>query len=171
MGAELPAGTVISYVGTEGSLNTPALAGWLPCLGQPLKIADYPALWQAIGSGFGQDNSDNFYLPDLRGMFLRGIDDGQRRDPDASGRTAQTISGQAGNGNTGDNVGSVQQDALAVHRHALGHAVALPDRRIAVVSSFDRAMAHPTPTGFAGDSGETRPKNVYVYYLIWTGAA
>lgn len=73
-----PVGSVIMHAGQE----PPPL--YLKCDGVELKRAEYPELFAVIGTTFGSgDGSTTFALPDLRGEFLRGWDDG--RDVD-SGR-------------------------------------------------------------------------------------
>lgn len=46
--------------------------GWLPCDGRSIEIESYPELYSAIGTCFGQKGDKCFYLPDLRGRFVRG---------------------------------------------------------------------------------------------------
>jgi microcystin-dependent protein len=121
----VPAGTVISYVGTEASLNNLTSSGnWLACDGTSYATDSYPDLYAAIGYTFGQKTEGGktyFYVPDLRGMFLRGIDAGTGNDPDSGTRTAQHNADGTDNGNTGDNVGSWQVDAVANHQHNWDH--------------------------------------------------
>jgi len=103
----LPPGIVIPFGGPT------APAGWLLCDGSAVSRSLYSTLFSAIGTTWGNgDGSSTFHLPDLRGRFLRGKDGGIARDPD---RTARTASNPGGN--TGDNVGSVQDNAHG-HDHA-----------------------------------------------------
>lgn len=46
-----------------------APVGWLLCQGQTLPIAQYPVLYQAIGTTYGGDGVSSFQLPDLSGRF------------------------------------------------------------------------------------------------------
>lgn len=52
-------------------------AGWLHANGQLVLRADYPRLFERIGTqfnlGIAGEDSTNFRLPDLRGMFVRGL--------------------------------------------------------------------------------------------------
>ena len=161
----LPVGSITPYVGTQSSLIDLSNNGWLLCDGSQLEIKDYTDLYGAIGPAFGGDGTTTFNLPDLQGMFLRGVDGGTGRDPDAAART-----GQSSTGNTGNSVGSVQQDAFAKHAHALG-----PDNNgyhaCGEYSVYNIGTQTPNATGVSGGSTETRPKNVYVYYLIWSGGS
>ena len=93
-------------------------ADYLPCDGRSLVRAAFARLFEAIGPAWGGDVAGNFNLPDLRGLFLRGVDGTAGRDPDSRERSFSRRGG-----NTGNNVGSVQEDALQEHRHQdPGHA-------------------------------------------------
>jgi prepilin-type N-terminal cleavage/methylation domain-containing protein len=80
----IPAGTIISYAGNITMLK-PIPSGWLLCDGHAVLRTTYPALFSAIGTTYGAgDGSTTFNLPDLRGEFIRGFDNGRGVD---SGRT------------------------------------------------------------------------------------
>ncbi len=116
----VPAGIVSAFAGAQ------APQGWLPCDGKPVSRTQFAALFAAIGvsSGAG-DGTTTFNVPDLRGRFLRGVDEGAGSDPDAAKRTA-TTSGA----NVGDAVGSLEASAFAVHQHAIvdpGHTHGVND--------------------------------------------
>lgn len=153
-GKDLPAGVVLPFGGAPVSLPN----GYLLCDGSSLNRSDYPELFAAIGTAWGSASGTTFNLPDTRGLFLRGVDGVANRDPDKASRTAI-----ATGGNTGNNVGSFQDDAFESHFHG--------DRYLAVAGAG--------PTGYSGQTGtisplgssstggnETRPKNVYVNYII-----
>jgi microcystin-dependent protein len=81
--------------------------GWLICDGASLDRTLYPELYEAIGTAWGVgDGTATFNIPDLRGRFLRGVDNGEGNDLDAGSRTPTN------GGNAGDNVGSLQEDAI-----------------------------------------------------------
>ena len=62
-----------------------APTGWLKCNGAAISRTAYSSLFNAISTTFGTgDGSTTFNVPDLRGEFLRGWDDGRGID---SGRT------------------------------------------------------------------------------------
>lgn len=59
--------------------------GWLKANGAAVSRSTYSALFAAIGTAFGAgDGTTTFNVPDLRGEFVRGLDDGRGID---SGRT------------------------------------------------------------------------------------
>ena len=100
-----PIGQVTPYAGDT------APTGYLIADGSAISRTTYSALFAKIGIFHGQgDGSTTFNLPDARGKHFRYVDDGAGNDPDAATRTA----GGTG-GNTGDNVGSVQDDAFQGH--------------------------------------------------------
>lgn len=56
-------------------------SGWLKANGAAVSRTTYAALFAAIGTTFGTgDGSTTFNLPDLRGEFIRGVDDGRNVD-------------------------------------------------------------------------------------------
>jgi microcystin-dependent protein len=75
----------LGYFGTSG-----APAGWLLCDGSAVSRAAYPALFTAIGTLWGAgDGSTTFNLPDGRGEFLRGADQGRGVDVGRAVGTSQ----------------------------------------------------------------------------------
>lgn len=101
-----PPGTILSF----GGPNIPP--GYLPCDGQVVSKEDYPELFAAIATSWGGDGNPNFHLPDLRGRFMRGWDNGAGNDPDSGGRSALHL-----NGSAGDAIGSYQDDEFGRHKH------------------------------------------------------
>ena len=143
----IPIGTVVAYFG-----NT-APDGWLLCDGNAFAAGTYPDLATLLGS---------VNTPDLRGVFLRGIDNGRGFDPDS--RT----------------LGSYQEDAFQGHSHHLPgwvnsgsdewtHSGAFTfggtnDRSKQVTQEYndDNINGYGAPR----HASETRPKNVAVNYII-----
>lgn len=79
VGAGVPAGTVIWTAGST------APTGYLKANGTAVSRSTYADLFTAIGTTYGAGNgSTTFNLPDLRGEFVRGLDDGRNID---AGRT------------------------------------------------------------------------------------
>jgi microcystin-dependent protein len=164
-------GTVIT------SFASSAPTGYLACDGSAVSRTTYADLYAAIGDSCGEgDGSTTFNLPDLRGRFLRGVDDGEGNDPNAGSRTAM-----ATGGNTGDNVGSIQSDEFGSHYHregganqgvlSSGHnfygteAAGLGTKTRSDGGAASTSIATLTQT-VGGD--ETRPKNVNVLFYIKT---
>jgi microcystin-dependent protein len=136
VGSVIPPGTIAPF----GGGTVPA--GWLLCDGSIVSRSTYSSLFSAVGTVHGQgDGSTTFHLPDYRGRFLRGADNmgtgAAGRDPDAASRTAANTGGA-----TGNDIGSVQSDAMQGHRHgARSNPASLGDAN---------AMVSVTTNGFAG---------------------
>jgi len=62
-------------------LADPAAFNALYCNGALVSKTSYPALYNLLGDTWGVQTATQFYLPDFRGMFLRGMDDGRGIDP------------------------------------------------------------------------------------------
>jgi len=85
--------------------------GWLKCNGEAVSRTQYAALFATIGTRYGEgDGSTTFLLPDLRGEFVRGWDDG--RDVDA-GR----VLGSWQDGQNASHTHTGTADAGGVHSH------------------------------------------------------
>jgi len=143
--------------------------GWLLCDGSEISRTEYTELFEAIGIGWGAGNSTTTYnLPDLRGQFLRGVDITAGVDPDKTIRTAK-YSG----GNTGNNVGSFQEDIYYQHSHLYpvintGCGLTWTETYWALPSvQLTNAYNHcGAPVGESSGGNETRPRNAYVNYII-----
>lgn len=73
--AGIPTGTISEFGGPA------APSGWLECNGAAISRVDYAALWLAIGGYWGSGNgTTTFNIPDLRGVFTRGWDNGRGVD-------------------------------------------------------------------------------------------
>ena len=86
------------------AMSTPP-TGWLACQGQTLDAntdTAYDALFNAIGTTWGGTGKSSFLLPDLRGAFLRGIENGSFSGRTKSGATT---------------VGTFQEDQMQDHGH------------------------------------------------------
>ena len=89
-----------------------APAGWLKANGAAVSRTTYAALFVAIGTSFGAGNgSTTFNLPDLRGEFIRGVDDGRGVD---AGRALGSWQADASQKITGTLGGAVQYRAGAL---------------------------------------------------------
>lgn len=154
----VPTGTIAPYAGDT------APAGWYLCNGGGYWIdhSETAALYAVIGFRFGSGTSEGrsyFRVPDLRGVFLRGRDSGKGTDPDAASRSALSSGGA-----TGDAVGSYQQDSFKIHRHGLiiEDTEAGDDGGSTHYEIRNRRQGNTDYTG----GNETRPKNMYVNYII-----
>jgi microcystin-dependent protein len=158
-GGASPSGSIVAFGGSV------APSGWLICDGSAVSRSTYSALFAAIATNYGDgDGSTTFNLPDTRGYFLRGWDNGAGNDPDSSSRTS--ING----GNTGDNVGSYQGDQFTSHNHSASVEITGFGGFTSVLNtSSTTSNSSSFPVSVASNGGnETRPINLYVTYIIKT---
>ncbi len=153
--SEVPAGAIMSY------MTSTCPSGWLAADGSAVMRSAFSNLFNIIGSTYGAgDGSTTFNLPDLRGYFLRGVDGGTGRDPEAAARTDR------GDGTVGDNVGTKQDDQFKSHTHHVGGLMYHGNGGGDTVGGASRVGSADTTS--AGGT-ETRPKNISVLYCISTG--
>jgi len=182
-------GTVVAN-GCMVDANSPPPAGWLLCDGKEVSRQRYAELFKVIGTLHGSgDGATTFNIPDYRGRFHRGVDEGRGNDPDSSSRDAPQLGGSVG-----DRVGSVQRDAAGVptgegngfvltdagqHKHSVSH---LPKNRswYEIAGSYyaewtddstDSSLSGKhTHTVTGGGDLETFPVSIYAHFLIACGA-
>src|SRR5262249_50285426 len=127
----------------------------------------YARLFAAIGLSHGSNDGSSFRLPDFRGYFLRGVnsDANPAIDPDVASRTAVPGASHSG----GNSVGSIQDDAVGPHTHAIPGADA-GDGGTAAFQSNSTTNVGPlvltAPPAAPEGAAESRPKNKYVNYII-----
>lgn len=137
--------------------------GFLYCDGSAISRTTYTSLFTAIGTLYGTgDGSTTFNLPDLRGEFIRGWDDGRGVD---SGRV----------------FGANQAADNAPHSHGVsdpGHAHTYPNGGIsgggAPVLSNGVGYNSSTSAALTGISikssgAEGRPRNIAMLACIFAG--
>jgi len=80
--SEVKTNQISSIVGTVAFFaRSSAPTGWLKCNGAAISRTDYEDLFDSIGTTYGTgDGSTTFNLPDLRGEFVRCLDDGRGID-------------------------------------------------------------------------------------------
>lgn len=160
----VPIGSVTMFAGEiNGGLKS---NGWLLCAGASLKKSEYKDLYEAIGTAYGIKNNNEFYIPDCRGMFVRGVDPDAKVDEDATKRHQQNDGS-----NTGATVGSLQKDAFKEHNHkirlwtgASGYEQKV--RGAASKNSYNDSKKGPMTLNSGDSETETRPKNIALYYII-----
>ena len=160
----VPSGTVLYFAGSA------APAGWLKANGAALSRTAYAALFAAIGTTYGAgDGRSTFNLPDLRGEFIRGWDDGRGVD-------------------TPRPMGSAQVDAVRQHYHGIGYISPNNDDGAFVVRNWTTAEQQNlqfingngnsairtlsassnlgTTNAIDESAGETRPRNIALLAII-----
>lgn len=159
----MPVGTVISSmlpfdkfceITETGDLTNPKnwneqKSKWAPCDGRPVPNSKFQTL------------ATNATAPDLRGLFVRGLNSFDRNytvDPKDKSQL---------NPLNPQTPGVYELDAFKEHDHGLNSSVL----NVGVGGGLQIVNATPkrtyTPrTDFTGDKFETRPKNVSLYYYI-----
>ena len=152
-------------------------SGYLECNGAAVSRTTYSVLFAVIGTAYGTgDGSSTFNLPDLRGEFVRGFDNGRGVD-------------------NGRSVASSQSSANLSHGHSVSASVSDPGHQHATsvdgVRLFTVPGPHHVPYGGAGGypgtdwsmsnantgisvnisqnnagGSEARPRNVSMMYVI-----
>ncbi len=99
-----PTGAIMMWPSTAA-----APTGWLICNGQAVSRTTYEDLLDVIGTAYndGTEGINNFRLPDLRGMFLKG----------AGTNVYSGITTGAGNAYSGSTAGSFETDQFQGHDH------------------------------------------------------
>lgn len=125
-----------------------AQAGWLKANGALVSRTAYAALFAAIGTTYGAgDGATTFALPDYRGEFIRGADDGRGVDVGRAIGSAQLDAFQGHSFNV--NLGADTLSGSAVQNYRPGGAA--------------NAIGAPISNGTHGAprvAAETRPRNV-----------
>ena len=90
----VPTGTIFPFAGAE--TNIPG--GYLECDGDHVSSTTYPALAAICGNTYNEGQtppSGEFFLPDLRGSFVRGWDHGRNVDPNRQRGSTQNDSNKS----------------------------------------------------------------------------
>ena len=160
----VPSGAVLYFAGQT------APAGWLKANGAAVSRTAYAALFAAIGTTYGAgDGSTTFNLPDLRGEFIRGWDDGRGID---RGRVLGSAQGDAIRNITGSiDTGSHNGQQLFDEATATG-ALAI-SRRQWKKWTGDSGDGGNNPAAFDFDASrvvptaaENRPRNIALLACI-----
>ena len=164
-------------------------SGYFECNGAAVSRTTYAALFAVIGTQYGSGNgSSTFNIPDLRGEFVRGFDNGRGVD---SGRSIATIQGDdnkghnhsislSGTTSTRSLTGAVTK--ISEGFNAVGTASGVfsktndgnsPITESASTSpvsgfTFDGSHNHTfSASGTSGNQGgEARPRNIAMMYII-----
>lgn len=168
--ASMIAGSVVDWTGAIAAAQAAAIAaarvkpgviemygadtapgGYLECDGAAVSRAAYADLFTAIGTVHGVgDGATTFNVPDLRGEFVRGWDDGRGID------AARAF-------------GSAQADELKAHVHSVSPPTSTDDTAAGLTTTGSGGAEVITPYNTGSTGGvETRPRNVALLYIIKT---
>ena len=158
-------------------------SGYLECNGAAVSRTTYAALFAIIGTAYGTGNgSSTFNLPDLRGEFVRGFDNGRGVD---NGRSiASSQSSQFGQHNHNVSASSSSSVTDPGHKHTMnfnlgniissGGAFGMKDSGTADrMNTATTGISVSTTTsisqsnrGGTSNSSETRPRSIAMMYII-----
>lgn len=139
-----PIGTIIAFYGTT------APYGYLPCSGQTISKSVFPDL-----VNFLNPTGTSATLPDLRGEFLRGWDNGRGVDPSRAVKTSQGFSTNL---------------PMRIQVNPWGFTTTGSPNNIpiSIMASDDHTLSGTSEIAgvFDWTGNETRPRNVTVLYCI-----
>ena len=187
----VPTGAIFALPDTQGTgtgfQSDGIPTGYLECDGQLLDRSAFAALFNVIGTRYGNTTSSNFRVPDLRGEFIRGYDHGRGID---SGRG---INDPQGGQNTSHNhsvsittsttslTGTITKisetyasgggTATGVFTKGSSQTASLTPSRVdnspAGSFSMDASHNHSVSGNTANQGGnESRPRNIAMMYII-----
>ena len=166
-------------------------SGYLECNGAAVSRTTYSVLFAVIGTAYGTGNgSSTFNLPDLRGEFVRGFDNGKGTDSGRSIATSQSaqnashnhsmsVSGTTSNPTptlTGDvrrisegyrsqgTASGVFTKELDGNNQITGSASTSPVAGFSMDATHTHTFSASGNTGNQG--GEARPRNIAMMYII-----
>lgn len=146
---QVPPGTVMSFAGGASSVPD----GYLLCDGSAISRTTYSYLYGVLGTIYGSgDGTTTFNLPDLRGEFVRGLDNGRGVD---SGRTLGSAQAES------VNTAGVQLREASTTWASSGVGVGSSQ---AYFENSSIASYGSNMTLFGG--WETRPRNVALNFII-----
>ena len=155
-----PTGSVYTFAGST------VPTGWLKCNGALLSRTTYAALFAVIGTTYGAgDGSTTFALPDLRGEFVRGADDGRGVDAGRVFGSAQSDAVQAWTATmtlVRGQVNNAESISGAISIGATSGSSAGPG----AAWSASVMTIGPGVNSTARTAAESRPRNVAMHYII-----
>ena len=163
--------------------TTTAPSGYLKCNGAAVSRTTYADLFAIIGTTHGEGNgSSTFNVPDLRGEFVRGWDDGRGVDSGRNFASSQTDQNKQHNHGVTDN-GHNHSINDPGHIHQIEYSNSHSGDGVIEESGVGLSGTEPTLSATTGitinnattgisinnDGGsEARPRNIAMMYVIKT---
>lgn len=164
-----PAGTIIY------TARSTAPTGYLKADGSAVSRTTYLTLFNAISTTYGAgDGSTTFNLPDLRGEFLRGLDDGRGVDTNRLLGSAQVDSTALPNSSFTGTTSSIDDHTHNIGRNTSGGPSTTQTNNLlragnqgVTAQNTDGAGGHSHTCSInGGGDAETRPRNVALLACI-----
>ena len=161
--------------------------GYLECNGAAVNRTTFAALFAIIGTQYGAGNgSTTFNLPDLRGEFIRGFDNGRGVDSGRSIATSQSDQNEAHTHSAGslstanhNMTGTITRisesfessgSASGVFSKQTGFSAAntpgRPDSNDAGQVTLSSNHTHSVSGNTGSEGTESRPRNIAMMYII-----
>lgn len=145
-------GEIVTYAG----ITNPFPTMWLDCDGASLLRADYPDLFNVIGTTYGAVDGTHFSLPDLRGRAI--VDAGT-----GSGLSARSLGDSLG-----EETHTLSQAEMPSHSHTTGNSLLLGT---SVPPPLDALGPNPFPavtgnTGGGGAHNNMQPSLIFNVYIV-----
>ena len=154
--------------------TTTAPSGYLKCDGAAVSRTTYADLFTTIGTTWGAgDGSSTFNLPDLRGEFVRGWDNGKGTD---SGRSFASFQGDdnknhnhtlTSGGASGTFVTGVSLDQATKRVDGSPNQETVLDPGTSIDTTFGN-VSYTAQTISPSGGSEARPRNIAMMYVIKT---
>ena len=166
-------------------------SGYLECNGAAVSRTTYSVLFAVIGTAYGTGNgSSTFNLPDLRGEFVRGFDNGKGTDSGRSIATSQSAQNASHNhsmsvsGTTSNPTPTLTGDVRRISEgyRSQGTASGVFTKELdgnnnitgssstSPVAGFSMDATHTHTFSASGNTGnqggEARPRNIAMMYVI-----
>jgi len=142
-GENMQIGTILPFAGS--TLPT----GWLACDGSQVLQADYPLLYDVIGSTYGSADSGYFRLPDLQNRFVTGAGDNYDLG-DTGGEDTHTLT-------TGE---------MPSHTHSYGGVIPTAGGEIPATAAAVNPLPDYTGSAGSGNAHENRPPYLALNWAI-----
>jgi microcystin-dependent protein len=167
-----PVGSIIAFGADELPANM--ASEWRMCHGDDMSKSEYPALYKILGlSNGGEVTGDRFFLPDLRGYFLRGVDATGTVDKDNHKRTAPNGQPAAGLAGSTQSFGTaLPQNQLAARIPNISNDYHYVNGGDSGVLAYQMCAWNDGTQTFAvnmAGAAETVPSNTYVNFIIKVG--
>ena len=189
----VPTGAIFALPDTQGTgtgfQSNGIPTGYLECNGQLLSRSTYAALFNVIGTKYGNTSGSNFRVPDLRGEFIRGV------NTSGSGADANRSIGSSQGSQNASHDHSISASDTTSTRSLTGTATRISesfnqgstsgifgrgsntdsgltpsrvDTTATGTLTVDATHNHTvTVTGTTGSQGsESRPRNIAMMYII-----
>jgi len=158
-------------------------SGYLECDGAAVSRTTYAVLFAVVGTQYGAGNgSSTFNLPDLRGEFIRGFDNGKGTDNGRSIASSQSDQNKqhdhtATSSFSGDDHNHQYNISHVTTSSVQARTAGTSDQRMSLIDTTNLSFLHgntasqsssgTVTTTVANDGGtEVRPRNIAMMYVI-----